>query len=134
MTDEKDIAQPPTAQRDMPVHCVKCDVFNERAASVCISCGAHLRLKCKKCGAANLRTASRCNRCHQRMRAPSFVLPRWNRPFSNLMKKTSNRAKTRKRSLRALGLLALVGLVIWMVYQRQPEPYRPPANPAVSPE
>ena len=88
MTDEKDIAQPPTAQRDMPVHCSKCDVFNERAASVCISCGAHLRLKCKKCGAANLRTASRCNRCHQRMRAPSFVLPRWNRPFSNLMKKT----------------------------------------------
>ena len=62
MTDEKDIAQPPTAQRDMPVHCSKCDVFNERAASVCISCGAHLRLKCKKCGAANLRTASRCNR------------------------------------------------------------------------
>lgn len=71
MSDEKEIPQPPRAQRDTPVHCSKCGVFNDRADDVCKDCGAHLRLKCKKCGVSNLRTASRCAKCHQLLRAGS---------------------------------------------------------------
>jgi len=115
MTDEKDIAQPPTAQRDMPVHCSKCDVFNERAASVCISCGAHLRLKCKKCGAANLRTASRCNRCHQLLRVGGADLSLFKIKFKRRHWRWSRLKRRFQRWKGPTVLLLVLAIIVWLM-------------------
>ena len=120
-SDAKPTPPAPSAQTDAPIHCAECRKYNERDAVTCTSCGAHLWVKCSKCGAKTLRATSRCTRCHQRIRSRPFVLPRWNRPFRN---------RKRKRLLRALALLLLVGLAVWLVYQSLPEPDRPPANTA----
>ncbi len=115
MTDEKDIAQPPTAQRDMPVHCSKCDVFNERAASVCISCGAHLRLKCKKCGAANLRTASRCNRCHQLLRVGGLDFSLFKIKFKRRHWRWSRLKRRFQRWKGPAVLLLVLAIIVWLM-------------------
>ncbi|PHX94147.1 MAG: hypothetical protein CK546_07415 [Pedosphaera sp.] len=115
MSDEKDIAQPPTAQRDMPVHCSKCDVFNERAASVCISCGAHLRLKCKKCGAANLRTASRCNRCHQLLRVGGADLSLFKIKFKRRHWRWSRLKRRFQRWKGPTVLLLVLAIIVWLI-------------------
>jgi predicted amidophosphoribosyltransferase len=115
MSDEKEIAQPPRAQQDTPVHCSKCGVFNERAADVCKDCGAHLRLKCKKCGASNLRTASRCARCYQLLRNGStdfsFLKIRFKRRHWRL-----SRLKQQFQRLKGFAALLLVlAVIIWVM-------------------
>ena len=115
MSDEHAIAQPPLAQKDMPVHCAKCVVFNDRNALVCTACGAHLRLKCRKCQASNLRTASRCSRCHQLLRTGNTDFSRFKLNFKS---RRWRRGWLKRRFQRWNGpaaLLLAVGIILWLL-------------------
>ena len=115
MSDEQNISLPPRAQRDMPVHCVKCGAFNDRTSDICSACGAHLRLKCRKCHKSNLRTTSRCIKCHQPLRNAGrdfsvfkldFKRPRWRRGWLK---------RRFQRWNRPAALLLIGGLVLWLL-------------------
>lgn len=115
MSDELDNSQPPRAQKDMPVHCAKCGVFNDRTANVCTACGAHMRLKCRKCQQSNLRTTSRCSKCHQLLRTgiADFSL------FKLKFKRRHWRLSRLKRRLQLwqgpAALLLVVGVIVWLM-------------------
>ncbi len=118
MSDEQDIAQPPRAQRDMPVHCSKCGVFNERAAEVCKACGAHLRLKCKKCGSSNLRTTSRCNKCHQLLRGGRTDFSLFRIKFKRRHWRLSRLKRRFQRWKGPAVLLLVLGIILWLMSGR----------------
>jgi len=118
------ISPAPRPQADAPVHCPECGKYSDREAVTCSSCESHLWIKCSKCKAKNPRTASRCAGCHQQLRPNLFARERW---------KPRRLNRKQKRLLRRVGVLLIVGLVLWLVYHSLPEPHLPPPNTAVPP-
>lgn len=126
MTDPAPSYSGPAAQKDAPIHCAECGVFNERDSIQCHACGSHLWIKCTKCSAKVPRTSSRCTKCHQRLRRNeiAIALPRWNRLLRN---------RKRRRALGGILLLLLAIVGSWLAIKAMPEPVSPPPS-FVSPE
>ena len=115
MSDEQPTSLPPRAQRDMPVHCVKCGAFNERDAQVCSACGDPLRFKCRHCQASNLRTTSRCSHCHQLLRLGDWDLRLWPVKFKSWRWHRAWFKRRFEHWSQFAALLVIIGVLIWML-------------------